>query len=228
MIIFLAIIIGVPCWIYYHYHRKHIKQFLSIAPADMTGWDHINLKLSALSKLDDKSVGFIARDAQHHTFFPQYSNDKRFYLINVSFDPKIVQHIETKGHAGSALVGGLTFGAVGAVIGASRKTTSEVKTEEKSATCYLTLVSDDLKQSLTLEALCKTDYAHILQRDYLLNDVELQQIQDKASGAENDVKQAENDNLSIEDRLARLKSLLDKKLITQSDYEDKKKQILGL
>lgn len=126
-------------------------------------------------------VNYMALNKDKQVYFPTSANpDARYYILNVSFDPNISQTIQTKGHAGSALVGGALLGGVGAVIGASRGRKSTVTETEHSADCYIQVVDKDMQDSHTWVFRAKSELAKELAGRYMLNDMDLNKLSDKA------------------------------------------------
>lgn len=129
-----------------------------------------------------------------------------------------------KGHAGSAVVGGLLFGAVGAIAGASRKK-KEISTC-KSLTLSIT-INDSAFPRLILPFISsevKTDsllYKSAIETAKTISS-QLEYMQNKGK----DIKPAQTE--SSADEIKKFKSLLDDGVITQEEFEAKKKQLLGL
>lgn len=228
IIIFAAII-----WIYCSALHKQKKRFLAVKPQDTIRFTRItpvgNEVGSVLRTDQDHRVHFIAINSKKEVCFPESGlPDKHFYIVNISFTANITETVHTKGHVGSALAGGLLAGGVGAVIGASRKKNSKIEKTEHKTPAYVTLVDTNLKNTYTIQIMMDTAKFNELNNLYALNDIELQNIQNELGTIEDDVENVDNTSEPIEKRLERLKSLLDKDLITKQDYESKKKQILGI
>lgn len=229
VLLFIAVLI----WFWWSTAHKIKKEFLEKKPDDMPYYTKVipagdNTK--RLLKLDKKHyVKYIARNDKKEVCFPQSGiGNKRFYILNITFNPHVSESITSKGHTGSALAGGLLAGGVGAAIGASRARTSKVETTEHLSNAYLTLADTELTKTYNMSLLMKTDKFNELTAEYMLNDIELANLQKKLGQADEEVNTVNNDKEDIETRLTRLKSLLDKKLINDQEYEDKKKQILNL
>lgn len=223
LILFIAVI-----WIYCSALHKQKKNFLAVKPKDTVRFTRItpvgNEIGNVLRTDQEHRVHFIAANDKKEVSFPESGlSDKRFYIVNISFSANITEIAHTKGHAGSALAGG-----VGAVIGASRKKNSRIERTEHKTPAYVTLVDTNLKNTYTIQIMMDTAKFNELNNLYVLNNIELKNIQNELGSIEDDAKNVDNSNEPIEKRLERLKSLLDKELITKQDYENKKKQILGI
>lgn len=233
MLLLILIVIAALIWWYAAKQHKLKEQFKEIMPKDTKQFTRIVPAGEEFSQVlhtdQEHRVHFIAINDKKQVSFPESGlPEKRFYIINISFTPNITETIHTKGHAGSALAGGLLAGGVGAVIGASRKKDSKIEKTEHKALTYLTLVDVNLKETYALQLFMDTAKFNELNNLYTLSDFELQNLQNELGKIEDDAKNVDNTNEPIEKRLERLKSLLDKDLITKQDYESKKKQILGI
>lgn len=181
-IVLVIAIIAITIWV--HVHNK--KKFLE---AD-NGENILFTKVSILDKRTNQLIGadnkdhivhYMALNKDKQVYFPTSAKpDARYYILNVSFDPNISQSVQTKGHAGSALVGGMLFGGVGAVIGASRGRKSTVTETEHAADCYIQVVDKDMQDSHTWVFRAKSELAKELAGRYMLNDMDLNKLSDKA------------------------------------------------
>ncbi|CAI2580192.1 hypothetical protein AKUA2003_04630 [Apilactobacillus kunkeei] len=181
-IILIIIIIAISIWVHIHNKNKFLQ-------AD-NGENILFTKVSILDKRTNELIGADNKDHIVHymglnkdkqVYFPTSSKpDKRYYILNVSFQPNVSQTINTKGRTGSALVGGVLFGGVGAVIGASRGRTSTVTNTEHTADCYIQVVDKDMRDSHTWVIRAKSELANELAGRYMLNDQDLNQLADKA------------------------------------------------
>lgn len=128
--------------------------------------------------------------------------------------------IKTKGRMGQTLVGAAVAGPVGALVGASGKRKSKVDTTSKTTTTengsegtiYLRNVSDSSIKEV--KVFLVSSEAENLER-FIAN------VNYKSQEAVT----TEVDSIA---ELSRLKEMLDMDLITQEDFDNKKKQILGL
>lgn len=129
-----------------------------------------------------------------------------------------------KGHAGSAIVGGLMFGTVGAIAGASRKK-KEIPMC-KSLSLSITVNSPDCP---------RIDIPFItsqVKEDSLSYKFSIETVNEIASALEYMKNKCKSENsaepLSAADEIKKFKSLLDDGTITQDEFNMKKKQLLGL
>lgn len=232
-ILLFFIIFAIFIWMYFSHLHKQTKHFKEIMPKDTTMFTRVSPVGNEFNKLfmTDKEhhVNFIAINDRKQISFPESGNpNSRFYITNISFTANITETVHTKGHVGSTIAGGIIAGGVGAVIGASRKKKSTVERTEHKTPAYVTLVDTNLKNTYTVQITMDTAEYNELNNLYTLNDIELQNLQKEIGNIEDDVKNIDSNTEPVERRLERLKVLLDKNLITKSDYESKKKQILGI
>ena len=135
-----------------------------------------------------------------------------------------------QGRSGSILVGGVLFGGIGALAGASRSK----KISDTCTNLSIKLIVNDVKNPLISFPLIEgtveksSDYYKSSYRNANEFEAILQIILANANNEKQlyDFEHEEKD--SIKQQLQELKEMLDDGLITQDDYEQKKKQILGL
>lgn len=138
----------------------------------------------------NNQVNYMALNKDKQVYFPTSANpDERYYILNVTFDQQYSQSVQTKGRMGSALVGGVLLGGVGAVIGASRGRKSTVTTTENTSDCYIQVVDKDMKDAHTWVFRAKSAFANELAGRYMLNDMDLQQLSAKAEKLVDESKQ---------------------------------------
>ena len=168
-----------------------------------------------------------------------YCKDKK-YSKTYSFSEVISYEVyengvsKVQGRAGSALVGGLFFGAVGAIVGSSMN--RSVNEKCNNLKLFIRIKDFDCPNMIISfvdgEDFDKTGsrYKNIVENlqnvcsllEYMMND--------KRVGQE-EASKLESKGATVKDnkeQLRELKELLDEGLITQEDFEQKKKQILGL
>ena len=182
--VFLIIIAIIAICIYVHIHNKN--KFLN---AD-NGEHILFTKISILDKRTNELIGadnkdhivhYMAMNKDKQVYFPTSAKpDARYYILNVSFQPNFSQTIHTKGHAGSALLGGALLGGAGAVIGASRGRKSTVTTTENSADCYIQVVDKEMEDSHTWVIRAQSKLANELAGRYMLNDQDLNRLAQQA------------------------------------------------
>lgn len=167
-------------------------------------------------------------DDNHNKFAVVHGkkSEPKIYNFSDIIDFEILENGNSKykGHAGSALVGGLVFGAVGAIAGASRqkKEVSFCKSLSLSITVndpdspriVIPLISSQVKTSSLLYSTATQAAKNLAS--------ELEYMQNKEQ-KKNDVTSG-----SAADEIKKFKSLLDDGTITQEEFDTKKKQLLGL
>lgn len=130
----------------------------------------------------------------------------------------------TKGGLGSAAVGGFLFGGVGAIVGGGlgrkqhdlvQKMGIRISTKVPLMShIEIPILTTETKRSGMLYSSCKETALKILS---LLDQIMSQQGQQEPSSA-----------VSSADELLKFKKLLDEGIITQEEFEAKKRQLLGL
>jgi hypothetical protein len=183
---------------------------------------------------NDKREIFIRKDGDGYYYFSKkYDNSsERFLFENYFWNGSTYTSttiantqgsINQKGRSGSALVGGLLAGPAGAIIGSSRGKKSKVDTTTTSNTTKQELGSDakiTFKSANTGEIKNIQVYATQSINDNLLRFLQEKEIEQEYINNDDD-----SDDL---EQLKKYKELLDAEIITQEDFDAKKKQILGL
>lgn len=146
-----------------------------------------------------------------------FNNDKSFVeyrLVDIDFQPKFknTYTTKTKGRAGSALVGGMIAGPVGAMVGGSRnkKSTTTSNANEIDSTAILT-VSDEKLDEYKISLNAKTPFINFLKINFL-----------------HKINLTSKSDSSPADEIAKYKTLADQNIITKDEFEAKKKQLLNL
>ncbi|USS86452.1 SHOCT domain-containing protein [Fructilactobacillus cliffordii] len=171
----------------------------------------------------------------HVLTFPQSNSKKSFYLESIDFTPNIETSMAIKGKTGSSLIGGALFGGVGAVVGSSGKRKIETTKTEKDSVAYMHLISTDLKNEENFAVNAKQQNVNLLQGKLTVSQTFLQ---NKFQGMSQDdqktiTKQTVESNVDTStmdaaDKIAKYKSLLDQGIITQDEFNTKKKQLLNI
>jgi len=181
------------------------------------------LKQNKAEKVGQVYFDFVDKKICFDTAF--FENNANFKIVNfsdvVSFTPieRNGGHV-SKHHRGSrALLGGMLAGGVGAVMGASTGGKEFDKIAELSIIVYFKDGSDK-----------KLFFTSDEKSDSLIAQLEQDRF-DRTSVLLTKVMNANKNNInstSYKDELEDLKILLDKGIITQEEFAEKKKQILGL
>ncbi len=137
-----------------------------------------------------------------------------------------------KGTAGKALVGGLLFGLEGAIVGSSGSKKLQDKCKELKVIIYLNdfqtpsiivpfINYETDKDSIVYTSSIKQVRELCALLEYAINNKTLEE----SSKKEGKVKETEK---SIKEQLQELKEMLEEGLITQKDFNEKKKKLLDL
>lgn len=134
----------------------------------------------------------------------------------------------TKGGFGKAIVGGAIFGLAGAIAGGTSKKSKQVctKLEIKITTkntdnpvIYLNLINTEFKKDGLIYKIASKSVQNILSKfQIIVNQLE----EEKGVSIKN------NSNISVADEIKKFKELLDNGIISQEEFDVKKKQLLGL
>lgn len=167
---------------------------------------------------------------QNEMGFVYFSSNKEIFFELVSFEwkgPKInesqVTITKKKGTIGRAIVGGAIAGPLGSVVGASSAgSESETYTEidESFSHGVITLNSIHNQDRLRVELALKEDQAIILK----------QMMDFVSTGDYSDQLNSEVEKLEIDsiEKIRKYKQLLDEGILTQEEFDEKKKQLLNL
>ena len=180
-----------------------------------------------------KTIGALSFDDNTMSFIVEKSKkSKDLYRYNQIVDFELLEdgNSITKGGIGSAVAGGLLFGGVGAVVG------SVAGGKKTKATCKSLQIKITLRDSPK-----QTEYIQYIfgetKTSGFIYKTAFQSAQDAMSALQLAIEKA-NANIADEapiqqpisgaDEILKYKSLLDAGIITQEEFEAKKKQLLGL
>lgn len=141
---------------------------------------------------------------------------------------------QVQGRAGSALIGGAFFGLAGAIVGSSRARSIDEMCSKLALLIHINNLSSpqieiDFLNNVSLKK-SSTEYKNRIDNirlicshlEYIMNSKNLEDYHTQEAYLNNKASTA------IKEELQELKELFDEGLITEEDYEQKKKQILGL
>jgi hypothetical protein len=139
----------------------------------------------------------------------------------------------TKGGLGRAVAGGVLFGGVGAIVGGvtgGKKSKSIINSlkikiticDFQNPTVYINLINTKTKAD---SFVYKTNYNAAQQ---ILSVFALIQKQNENQQAESTSDEPKNSGVSAADEILKFKALLDGRIITQDEFDAKKKQLLNL
>ena len=186
-----------------------------------TGWSATKLLI------DNQNKKFIYQKGKKYSKTYSFSD-----LINYEVYENGKSQVQ--GRAGSALIGGAFFGLGGAIVGGNRSRSINEKCNQlklilrvNDFNCpeiVITYVNNvDVDKSSSIYRNMKSNLQSVCSMlEYMLNENTLEQSSANKQEEKNSV------NASSKKQLKELKEMLDDGLITQEDYEQKKKQILGL
>ena len=178
-----------------------------------------------------KNVGAISFDDNTQTFIITKSkNSKDLYRYSqiVAFELLEDGESVTKGGLGRAVVGGLLFGGVGAVVGGvtgAKKTKSICKSMQIKITLRNSPRQTEYLSFLAVET--KTN-SFIYQTAYKSAQDALSALQLAVDVADTSSAQTSTQTASGADEILKYKGLLDAGVITEEEFNAKKAQILGL
>jgi hypothetical protein len=176
-------------------------------------------------------------DNEHKQFiYLSGKNQSKKYKFSDIINYEIYEngHSKVKGRAGSALIGGAFFGLGGLIVGSSMSRNINEKCNQlkliirlndfncpQIVITYVDNVDWD-KNGWTYRNMKENLQSVCSMLEFMLNEKTLEQS--------STVKQVEktSEQKSQKEQLQELKEMLDDGLITQEDFEQKKKQILGL
>lgn len=186
-----------------------------------SGWSETKLLI------DNQNKKFIYQRGKIHSKTYSFSD-----LINYEVYENGKSQVQ--GRAGSALIGGAFFGLGGLIVGSSMSRNVNEKCNQlkliirlndfdcpEIVITYVNTV-DLNKSSWTYKNMKNNIQTVCSMLEYMLNEKTLEQSSAGKQEEKNSV------NASSKEQLQELKEMLDDGLITQEDYEKKKKKILGL
>lgn len=177
-----------------------------------------------------KKVGtYIAVDENNKSF--KIGGDIFEYDNLLSFELLEDGNTITKGGLGRAVAGGLLFGGVGAIVGGvtggkkTKGTCSSMKLRVtlRNAhvdTTYITFIMSETKKSNFVYKTAQTNAQSCISV--------LENIADQAKSSAEAAQYETPQNASAADEIVKFKQLMDDGVISQEEFEAKKKQLLGL
>lgn len=176
-----------------------------------------------LAKFDDQKKEMILSEKEHISYKPYHYTLFRYDQI-VDFEILENGSSVASGGLGRAMVGGLLFGSAGAIVGASTRKQSNVCSDLKvkitvkdylKPAFYITLINSDQKKSgLIYKTNMKLAQDLISQLQLIVNSMQ-------ASG-----ERQNQTVVSTADEIRKFKELFDDGIITQEEFDAKKKELL--
>ena len=185
-----------------------------------------------VTTIDSKYAISIDSENEQWCFYNVSLDDSRIMDYGELLDFEIIEDNDTiiQGRTGSALVGGALLGTTGSIAGAARsrkthgvctKLDIKIIVDDVYDSCiYFPLISSPIEKTSNAY---QTIYNKALEFESILRIILSHQRDDEAR---NTASPSVSEN--TKNQLKELKEMLDDGLITQEDYEQKKKQILGL
>ena len=172
---------------------------------------------------------YLAVDENNKSF--KIDGDIFEYDNLLSFELLEDGHTVTKGGLGRAVAGGLLFGGVGAVVGGvtgGKKSkgvcnSMQLRVTLRNAhidTAYITIIRSEIK---TNSSMYKTAQNYAQSCISALENI-ADQVKSSAEAAQHEAPR----NVSAADEIVKFKQLLDNGIISQEEFDAKKKQLLGL
>lgn len=198
-------------------------------------------KLTAKEPIDDYEPeekdtikGFISADFKSRKWRPEIFENCKTYDFSAIADFELVQNgvsTVSKGRLTGALVGGLVAGQVGAIIGSN--TSKKQITTVNSMLVRITLINADLRIiEIPLYSGANLDTSGIAYNNYKsVAENILSLLQAITVSCERETATATTEQratISSADEIRKFKQLLDDGIITESEFEEKKKQLLNL
>ncbi|MGL5436375.1 MAG: SHOCT domain-containing protein [Lachnospiraceae bacterium] len=185
-----------------------------------------NKERQAMFKQTKKIEKYLFIDESKNWFqIPAYGS--LVFDINDIVNYEVIEDGEslTKGGLGSAIAGGVLFGGVGAVVGGitGGKTTKKVIQELRVKFVTRNPIYPEIYINILTTGKIKS--GSILYNAYYGH---LQSILTALTLMKNAAQDQETSKISSADEILKYKNLLDQGIITQDEFEAKKKQLLGL
>ena len=197
-----------------------------------------NLLYPNIDKTIDVSwnIKFMIDNKQKQFIYQYNKNWSKIYKFSDIINYEVYENgnSEVRGTAGKSLIGGAFFGLTGAIIGSS----AARKIDEKCTDLQLVIRINDISlPQIVIDYIKNSDYdkdsssyrriknnLHQLCSflEYMINNKTIEQYTEDNNS---NFKSSEKLN---KEQLQELKEMLDEGLITQEEYDQKKKQILGL
>ena len=184
-----------------------------------------------IAHFDDTSERMILCNEPHFSYPPEVYTLFHYNQI-VSFELLEDNSSVMKGRVGSSLVGGLAFGAVGAVIGSSagRKVTSTCESlrikitvrNYHSPAFYIDFIKSPLKKGNEY-----SPYGVLLKQAHDIMS-KLMLIAESLDNASTDNSEMHTASRNPAEEIRQFKALLDEGIITQEEFDRKKQQLLNL
>lgn len=185
-------------------------------------------KIGGYIEFDDNQMKWLVPDG----FWGGKKNPKIYNYSDI-VDFELLEDGEsiTKGGLGRAIAGEVLFGGIGAVVGG---VTGSKKTKSVCTSLKIKITVNDIENPVVYVTFLSTENKKdgILYKTAYKSAQEclsvLQLICNKQEEAENDNNANTTNTVSSADEILKYKGLLDSGIITQEEFDAKKKQLLGL
>lgn len=195
---------------------------------------------ASFAQFNDDSKEMLLSKKQHIAYKPKHFTLFRYDQI-VDFEIIEDGNSIASGGLGRAAVGGILFGGAGAIAGGvtgrkkSKQTCDrlEIKITVKDyiePVFYITLLNAEMKKkSLTYKTCIKTAEAIVSKLQLIANEQAEQQATAQSVNIQQSTPQlSPEEQIDAADEIRKFKELCDDGIITQEEFEAKKKQLLGL
>ena len=181
------------------------------------------------AKFNDRLKTVLLSSRQHISYRPEHFTLFSYDQIS-DYDLLEDGSSIMRGGLGRAVIGGFLFGGAGAVVGAATRNSKSLCTrlqikltvkDYDQPAFFITLIDSEVSKSgLTYQT-------YIQQAESIISKLQLIMEEKQTSSNENQTSK-ETSFMNTADQIRSFKALLDEGIITQEEFEAKKKQLLGI